>query len=185
MTVTHTKQNCACDTANIRQSIGQNIRNKEKTLKELLLIFKCRRSNMRDSPRSRPYSVHEIIKAFNKHYKEQQNSRRSPSEQIFYHFPHLRQVVGYDEFIDNQEHIKFEKADLRNDIDVFIQLIFKDRLNCMLVHMKNTCFDWTNWRKFISDTNLDDIILEKCDVRTTFDEMVIHRWADDNLDDYF
>ncbi len=83
------------------------------------------------------------------------------SELIFSNFPHLRQVEGLADFINSQDHIKFEKADLRNDKDVFKQMIMDNKLNCMMIHMKNTIFKWKNWKKFIIETGLYNMIINK------------------------
>lgn len=185
--VIHTTQNCACDTTEgcERRWCDFTKEKHSRVMEELNLVSKCRRNKMRGTPKETPWTIHKIIKVVKKHFEDEAKRILTPSEQIFQHFPHLREVVNFDQFIDKQEHIKFEKADLRNNTDVFLNLIHRGKLNCMLIHMKNTCFDWDNWKQFISDTNLSDVILEKCDVRTPFSEEVIHEWAMANFEDYF
>jgi len=183
--VIHTTQNCPCDTftESERRWLDFTKVNHSRVMEELELVSKCRRNKMRGTPKETPWTIHKIIKVVKKHFEDEAKRILTPSEQIFQHFPHLRQVVGFDQFIDKQEHIKFEKADLINDKVTFVRLIFKGRLNAMLVHMKNTCFDWDNWKQFISDTNLSDVILEKGDLRTPFSLEVIKDWADANLEE--
>lgn len=152
-------------------------------IKEMKMIFKCR-GKMRETPSSIPYSINDIVKAFNEHYKEEKK-KHSPSELVFSAFPHLRQVEGFADFIDNQDHIKFEKADLRNDKDVFEEMIMKGKLNCMMIHMKNTCFEWTYWKNYLITTGLCDIVMEQQDMREKVCMNKLYTWADTNIDDFF
>jgi len=155
-------------------------------MEELNLIFKCKRHNMRDiGGTGVPFSVHKIIKEFNKHRKQEANTKLKPSQRIFNVFPKFRQVEGYADFIDSQDHIKFEKADLKDDIDVFVRMICQGKLNCMLIHMKNTCFSWRNWKVFCVRSGLHKLILDKEDVRTKFDANDIDKWMMETFDDYF
>ena len=36
-----------------------------------------------------------------------------------------------------------------------------NKLNCMMLHMKNTIFKWQNWKKFIIETGLYHMIINK------------------------
>jgi len=107
------------------------------------------------------------------------------SHLIFMNFPHLKTVEGFADFIDNLAHIEFEKADLKNNTDKFDEMVMSGYLNCMCIHMKNTVFEWKNWKKYIKATNLDKIILAKGDMRQKVDKDELYKWADDNIEDFF
>lgn len=158
----------------------------ERVIKELKLIFKCKRHNMRDvSGTGVPFSVHKIIKEFKKHYKQEANKKLTPSQRIFNVFPKFRQIEGFADFIDTQDHIRFEKADLKNDVEDFVRMICEGKLNCMMVHMKNTCFDWRNWKVFCVRSGLHKVIRNKEDYQTKFDVNDIDAWCMETFDDYF
>jgi len=107
------------------------------------------------------------------------------SKMVFKFFPHFKEVDGFKNFLDSEDHIEFEKADLKNDTDVFKKLIMENKLNCMMIHMKNTCFEWENFKVFCLKTGLCDIITNrnKGDMRTKFDmeKDKINDWCDVNF----
>lgn len=107
------------------------------------------------------------------------------SHLVFMNFRHLKTVEGFGEFLDSEKHKEFEKADLKNDTDKFDEMVMKGYLNCMCIHMKNTIFEWKNWKKYVTETNLDKIIVAQGDMRQKFDMDELYKWAKDNIEDFF
>ena len=66
----------------------------------------------------------------------------------------LKNVENAEEFFNNMIHIDFEKADIDNDIEWFDNN--KDKYgDAMNYHMKMTCFEWNNYKKYIYNGETD------------------------------
>ena len=70
---------------------------------------------------------------------------------LFLCFPELKQVEGFSDFIRNKGQLRSEKADLRNDVREFEKMIDENKFDCMVIHASNSCFAWTNWKRFCKE----------------------------------
>jgi hypothetical protein len=77
-------------------------------------------------------------------------SRAGIADALFILAPHLKEVEGMEDFLNKQDHIEFEKMDLRNDTNGFEKMMTDGKLNCMLAHMQMVIFDFENFKKWLA-----------------------------------